>query len=151
MKQPLSLRARAMAILSRRETSRLELQRKLAPYAENEQELTQVLSEFSERDWQSDERFTETFIRSKSQKHGRLRLKNDLAAKGIARELINAYLPDDEDERHQAIEIVRKKFKHAPQTSQDKQKQMRFLAYRGFTADIAHAAIHEAWLENDSV
>ncbi len=64
----LSLRARALNYLSRREISRVELARKLAPYAESQEELDNLLQEFSDRNWQSDERYTESFMASRSKK-----------------------------------------------------------------------------------
>ena len=64
-----------MDILSRQEVSRLGLKRKLTPHAESEEELENVLNEFSERNWQSDLRYAEAYIHSKSRKHGSLRLK----------------------------------------------------------------------------
>ena len=66
MKPQKSLRARAMDILSRQEISRVGLKRKLAPYAESEEELENVLDEFAERNWQSDQRYAEAYIHSKS-------------------------------------------------------------------------------------
>ena len=42
-----------MDILSRQEVSRLGLKRKLAPHAESEEELENVLNEFAERNWQT--------------------------------------------------------------------------------------------------
>ena len=56
MKPQKSLRTRAMDILSRQEISRVGLKRKLVPYAESEEELENVLDEFAERNWQSDQR-----------------------------------------------------------------------------------------------
>ena len=79
-----TLRARALDILSRQEISRAELKRKLAPHAENEEEIERVLNEFADRRWQSDERYAEAYIHSKSRKHGSLRLKQALAQKGGA-------------------------------------------------------------------
>lgn len=72
-----------MDILSRQEVSRIGLKRKLAPHAESEEELENVLNEFAERNWQSDLRYAEAYIRSKSRKHGSLRLKQALAQQGI--------------------------------------------------------------------
>ena len=89
-----SLRARALDILSRREISRVELKRKLAPHAESEEELERVLAEFAERNWQSDERFVEAFVHSKSNRYGSLRLKQSLAAKGIDADTAREFLPD---------------------------------------------------------
>ena len=44
-----SLRSRAVAILARREHSRAELARKLAPHAESREEVEAVLDELAER------------------------------------------------------------------------------------------------------
>ena len=45
MKPEKSLRTRAMKILSRREISRAELKRKLAPYADSEEEIENILQD----------------------------------------------------------------------------------------------------------
>ena len=83
MKPPKTLRARALDILSRQEVSRVGLKRKLAPHAESEEELEKVLDEFAERNWQSDQRYAEAYIHSKSNRYGTLRLKQALAQQGI--------------------------------------------------------------------
>lgn len=144
-----SLRSRALDILSRREVSRLELKRKLAPYAESEEEIDKALAEFADRNWQSDERYTEAYVYSKSRKHGSLRLQHDLSAKGVERELIHAYLPDRDQELANACAVLRKKFPAPADNPKDKQKQARFLAYRGFPADTAYRAMRQAWDEDE--
>ncbi|MDO5058712.1 MAG: recombination regulator RecX [Neisseria sp.] len=145
-----SLRARAMDILSRREVSRLELKRKLAAYAESEEEIDAVLEEFSEHNWQSDERYAEAYIHSKSPKHGILRLKQGLAAKGVEKELVETYLPDSEQELQNACAVLRKKFKVPPEDWKEQQRYLRFLAYRGFTSDSAYRALDLAWEEEET-
>ncbi|MDO4697026.1 MAG: recombination regulator RecX [Neisseria sp.] len=147
-----SLRSRALDILSRREVSRLELKRKLAPYAEaeNEEEIDKVLEEFADRNWQSDERYAEAYVYSKSRKYGSLRLLHDLSAKGVERELIQAHLPDREQELANACAVLRKKFPSPADNPKDKQKQARFLAYRGFSTDTAYRAMQTAWHEEEN-
>lgn len=145
-----SLRVRAMEILSRREVSRLELQRKLAPYAETEEELAGVLDEFAQSNWQSDERFTEMFVRSKSKKLGSLRLQQELMNKGIDHETIAEFLPNSDSELQHAIDILHKKFKQPPSDFGEKQKQMRFLQYRGFSMDTIQAAVRQTWQDADA-
>lgn len=142
-----SLKSRALDLLARREMSRLELKRKLAPYAESEEEIEAVLAEFADLNWQSDERFAELLVNSKSHKHGRLRLKQELAMKGVDAETIAHYLPDAETDFVHACAVLRKKFAGVAESAQDKQKQMRFLLYRGFTADVAQRAMRYAWEE----
>ncbi|MBI3145525.1 MAG: recombinase RecX, partial [Pseudogulbenkiania sp.] len=54
-----SLKARAVDLLSRREHSRRELERRLAPFADSAEQLAALLDELAERGWQSDNRFAE--------------------------------------------------------------------------------------------
>ncbi|QEY23882.1 recombination regulator RecX [Neisseria animalis] len=147
MKPQKSLRARAMDILSRQEVSRAGLRRKLAPHAESTEELEQVLAEFSERNWQSDERYAEAYIHSKSRLHGTLRLKQALSAQGIDEEISTRFLPDRDSERQTAAAVLRKKFKQPAADLKEKQKQVRFLAYRGFDMDTIQTALRYAWDE----
>ena len=143
MKPQKSLRARAMDILSRQEISRVGLKRKLAPYAESKEELENVLNEFAERNWQSDQRY----IHSKSRQHGSLRLKQALAQQGIDETVSREFMPDKARELQTAVAVLRKKFKQPASDLKDKQKQTRFLAYRGFDMDTIHAALKSSWDE----
>lgn len=149
MKPQKSLRARAMDILSRQEVSRVGLKRKLAPHAESEEELEKVLNEFSEREWQSDRRYAEAYIHSKSRIHGNLRLKQALAQQGIDEQISSEWLPDREDELQTAVQVLRKKFKQPAEDLKEKQKQVRFLAYRGFNTDTIMTALKLAWPEEN--
>lgn len=145
-----SLKSRALEHLSRREMSRLELKRKLAPHAQSEDELENVLAELGELNWQSDERFTEMFVNSKSHKHGRIRLKQDLAMKGVDSDIIKQFLPDADTDLQHACEVLRKKFRQPASEVAEKQKQMRFLLYRGFSGDIAQKAMRIAWDDEEA-
>ena len=140
MKEGKSLKARALDLLARREYSRLELKRRLAPHAESEDEIDSLLAELSDRQWQSDERYAEAFIHSKSRSRGRLRLQQELAAKGVDESLVRANLPDRDTELANALAVLHKKFAAPPQDFQEKQKQIRFMLYRGFEMDIVQAA-----------
>ena len=140
-----SLESRALDIVARREVSRLQLQRKLAPYAQSEDELAAILDEFSARNWQSDTRYAEAYVNSKSPKHGALRLKQALAAQGISRELAQEFLPDADSELHNACQVLRKKFRQPATDFAEKQKQMRFLLYRGFEMETVQTALNSAW------
>lgn len=143
------LRVRAMEILSRQEISRAGLKRKLAPHAESESELEKVLDEFAERNWQSDERYAEAYIHSKSRQHGKLRLQQALAQQGIDAETGSRFMPDKEAERRTAATVLRKKFKQPACDLKEKQKQVRFLAYRGFDMDTIQTALKNAWNEDE--
>lgn len=147
MKQKISLRARAIAILARREISRAELARKLHPYADENDNLEALLDELAQKHWQSDERYTETYINSKSRLHGNLRLEQSLRQKGVDAALIADYLPDREQQINNAIAVLQKKYRQPPADLKEKHKCMHFLAYRGFSMDIIHSAIRQAWAD----
>lgn len=151
MKPEKSLRSRALDILSRREVSHLELKRKLMPYAQSEEELEAVLNEFAERRWQSDERYAEAYVHSKRSRYGSLRIKQALAAKGVDEETVRELMPDKAGELSVAADLLRKKFKQPGVDLKEKQKQMRFLVYRGFDMDTIQAAMKNAWDENGEI
>src|SRR3546814_2337183 len=63
-----SLKARAVGFLSRREHSRLELERKLAPYAADAAELERVLDQLEREQWLSNQRFAQALV-NRSEEH----------------------------------------------------------------------------------
>lgn len=140
-----SLLARALKLLARREYSRHELQQRLSVHSDNPSEIEAVLDELAERGWQSDERYAQSLIRSKSPRHGRLKIAHQLEQHGIdARD----WLPEADDEQQRAIAILQRKYATAPETWAEKQKAARFLAQRGFDTDTIFRAIKIAW-QND--
>ena len=143
-----SLRSRALDFLARREMSRVELAQKLAKYTEDQAEIEALLDEFASKNWQSDQRFTQNFVELRSRKYGYRRIVEELKQKGIDPDDSSQYKPERASELQAAFEILEKKFKSAPKTPEEKQKQMRFLAYRGFDFDIISAAI-KRWKEQD--
>ena len=74
----LSLKARAVGLLSRREHSRQELERKLAPHAESAESLAKVLDALTREGWQSDARFTQGWVHRKAPEQGAARIVRDL-------------------------------------------------------------------------
>lgn len=144
-KPELSLRARALQYLARREHSRAELRAKLLPcvQAEDEFEQTQsvdldgLLDDLTERGWLSDERATALFIHSKRSRFGTQRITHELKQRGISDELISAELGALKDsELEAARDVWRRKFGQLPQDAKEKAKQMRFMQSRGFGFDV---------------
>jgi len=127
--------ARAVDLLSRREYSRRELAQKLKPHAESEEQLSALLDQLSARTWQSDQRTAEQFIRAKSSQYGSLRLRQTLREKGLEPDVIEQALTEQNDvETAQAV--WQRKFGSLPETLQEKARQVRFLASRGFPAEV---------------
>lgn len=132
-----SLRERALACLSRREYSRLELKRKLAPYAEDEHEVESLLEDFSARGWLSETRFTDQIVHARRSKYGAQRIVQELKEKGVSADALAAVLPElQESELETARAVWAKKFGVLPQDARERAKQMRFMMSRGFSSGI---------------
>jgi regulatory protein len=132
-----SLKGRALQLLSQREHSRAELERKLAAHEEVPGELAQALDELQARDFINDGRVIESVINHRAGKLGAARLKQELAAKGLGGEAVAqalAALKDTELER--AREVWQKKFGELAQDPRERAKQARFLLTRGFAAEV---------------
>src|SRR5688572_10155034 len=104
---PQELKARALRFLVRREHSRDELARKLAPYAESNEILEGVLRELESRKQLSNERFAETRANWMARKYGAARIREDLKQKGVEAELLARVSIEGELERARAIQIGR--------------------------------------------
>ncbi|MEP6606778.1 MAG: recombination regulator RecX [Nitrosospira sp.] len=137
MKYGPSLKTRALGYLARREHSRLELERKLKPYAQTSEELSSVLDTLEQRGFLSAVRMVEQVIHMRKTKFGSLRIVHELREKGIAENLIAAALPNiKETEQHNSREVWRKKFSAVPANAKEFGRQMRFLMGRGFAPEV---------------
>jgi regulatory protein len=137
------LRVAAINLLSRREFSRHELYQKLIVRTSSDTYLLALLDQLTEAGYQSDQRFTESFLRSRINRGlGKMRIERELKEKGIDQDLIELCLQDDVDWFELAYESGLRKF-HSLDLSdyKDKQKAFRYLAYRGFAMDQIHFAV----------
>jgi len=131
---PAELKARALRHLVRREHSRAELARKLAPHAESPQAVAEVLDVLLSRKQLSDERFAEERARSLSRKYGAAKIRQDLKSKGVADEIVQRVSQEGELERARAILI--RKYREPAATREEKARRARFLQSRGFSGDV---------------
>ena len=130
------LRARALRLLARREHSRAELQRKLAPHAQEGSDLEALLDDFTRRGWLSEERFVEQTVRVKSRRFGPLKIAHHLREKGIGEAGIAEALVQSRSGQAEALEAVwRSRFGRAPADAAEKARQIRFLQGRGFALE----------------
>jgi regulatory protein len=135
--EAMSLRNRALGLLARREHSRTELQRKLAPHAEEPQELIALLDELAQRGWLSDARFAEALVHDKQAKFGTARLAYELRERGVEESVIRDQLAELKvSELERAHQVWQSKFGVLPEDAKARAKQMRFLQSRGFSLDV---------------
>lgn len=137
-----SLKSRALRLLSMREHSRLELERKLREHETREGELAEALDTLAARGFISDERVADSVLHRRAGKLGASRVKAELQAKGLDAEVVREaieQLRGTEVER--AREVWRRKFGQPPADAAERAKQMRFLAARGFSGETVRRVI----------
>jgi len=83
----------------------------------------------------SEERFIESRVHARASRYGQMRIRQELAQHGLTLgdEAAQA-LRNSEVER--AAEVLARKFPQAPATAAERARQARFLAGRGFAADV---------------
>ena len=140
--QTLSLTGRALRLLSTREHSRAELERKLARFEEETGQLAKVLDALAAKDFINEERVVESVLHRRSGKLGASRIRQELQAKGLAPDAVAQAMDDLRgSELERAREVWRKKFGQAPLDAAQRGKQMRFLASRGFGGETIHKVV----------
>ena len=107
-----SLKGRALRLLSQREHSRLELERKLAEHETEPGQLAKALDELQARGFISEERVIESVIHRRAGKLGTARVKQELAAKGLSGEAVTEAM-----EQLRGTELARLACAQQPQLS----------------------------------
>jgi regulatory protein len=138
-----SARDSALRALGRREHSAAQLKQKLEGRGYDEVAVEQVVGDLSERGWQSDARYAEVLIRSRvSQGYGRLYIEAELeVAKVPDAEISAAFAAAEVDWLQLAVTLHTRKFGAPPQTLEERHKQWRYLANRGFTPEQIRVAL----------
>lgn len=132
----LSLKGRALRLLSQREHSRLELSRKLAPHAESPEQLDALLDELERSRYLSSERFAESLAHRRAPRFGVRRIAQELGAHRLDGEVSGPVLASLRDtERERAHEAWRRRFGEPAADAAERAKQHRFLAQRGFSGE----------------
>lgn len=161
----------AFYYLGRREHSKKELREKLLTKECDPQAVENLLIEFEQEGYQSDERMTSAIIKdSIGKKHGKIRILQTLKKHGLTTIssvndiqtwidehgeffndlMINATTKEQEnlDENYavdwlaQAVEARVKKYgDNIPTNPKEKARQLRFLQYRGFDMEICFEAL----------
>lgn len=140
-----SLKGRALRLLSGREHSRSELERKLARFEEEPGSLALALDDLQAKGFISEQRVVESVLNRRAGKLGAQRIKQELQAKGLDPHAVMqavAELRSTELVRAQAVWV--KKFGTPAQDASEAARQMRFLAARGFGGDVIRRVVKAA-------
>ena len=129
------IRLKILDLLSRREHSQKEIIDKLKDRVGSKQKLFEELNTLSEENLQSDERFAESYTRSRSVKgFGPEKISFELKTKGINENLIDKMVYSDEINWMEIIRLeYKKKFNiHDNFSDEDINRAKKFLLQRGF-------------------
>ena len=132
-----SLKGRALRLLSQREHSRVELERKLAKYEEVPGTLAAALDELTAKDFISESRVVQSVLHQRAPRLGAMRVRQELQRKGIAPEaIVEAVAGLQESELSRARDVWQRRFDAPPSDMKERGRQMRFLLARGFSGGV---------------
>lgn len=147
-----ALHGRALAMLARREHSAGEIRDKLREMGGDTDLIDAVVVELQARKLQSDERFAESFVRSRAERgYGPRVIEMALRERGIDKETARIALEGSGyDWREHAVDVCRRRFGQSPAGNpKDRARQLRFLQYRGFAGAEISAALKGRLPEDD--
>ncbi|WP_159084210.1 regulatory protein RecX [Saccharobesus litoralis] len=133
-------------LLARRDYSQVEIKRKFYSQGYSSQLCEQLLSEFIDKGYQSDSRFTEVFVRNKiSRGYGKNKIFAELQAHKISYAEFELCLAELEvDWFSQLLQLYEKRYgETGPDNVKDKQKISRYLMQKGFNQQ----EINQLWRE----
>jgi regulatory protein len=146
----LSLKGRALKLLSQREHSRLELTRKLAPHAastdssDSSERLESLLDELERAGFLSSQRFAESLAHRRAPRFGLRRIEHELGEHRLDAAVAGPVLQGLRDtERDRALQAWRKRFGQPATDAAERAKHHRFLAQRGFTGEAIHWVLRQ--------
>jgi len=143
--EELSLKARALALLAKREHSRLELARKLARYTQDPDVLELLLDDLEQAGWLSDVRYAQAVIHRQASRQGAQRIAHMLRTQGVDTDHITELMaPLHDTEVARARAVWQKRFDQPPVDAKQYARQLRFMTYRGFSAEVLRQIIADA-------
>lgn len=129
-----------MRLLARREHSARELADKLVRRGFDAEVVGDAVAELAAGGWQSDQRFTEQYVRERVDKgEGPLKIRAALSERGIDGSRAEAALAAfDEEWIDRARAVCRRRFGDRPPASwNERARRARYLQQRGFPLEVA--------------
>ena len=134
---------KSLDILSRREHSVSELRNKLIRFNPDPNDLKDVIERLITSNFLDDKRFASAFIRSKAESgYGPNYISQYLTKKGIPSDKYDIYSLEI-DWEDKCLAQFNKKRRNKEINFKEKEKILRFLAYRGFSYEIIKNALKE--------
>ena len=139
------IRKKILDLLSRREHSKYELVLKLERRVDSSDKLLKEIDKLSDQNLQSDERFSESYIRSRyNSGFGPSRIKYDLLKRRVAELIINNAFRDVDLNWLEKLkkENIKKYGNENPKNMQELSKRTKFFVQRGFDQEMIRKIIY---------
>lgn len=138
----------AIKFLSYRSRSKKEMKDRMERKGYDNEVINKTLEWLKKYDLLNDKDFAEEYIKSKSKKYGRSRIKMELRGKGVDENIINNVLENEldyENEYETALEQAKKKLKVYKGEKREAiyRKLSAYLQRRGFSYDIVSKILKE--------
>lgn len=136
--------ARGIHLLSMREHSVYELTDKLIKKGFDAAVVDSVLQELLEANYVNDERFAESYVRSRQMRGmGPIKIKSELRSKGVSSSIIDEHIKESDACWYDAAEALHQKKYGNKELDSYKEwtARARFLQSRGFTMDHIHSTV----------
>jgi regulatory protein len=143
-RDPARVRAKALALLARREHSAQELKSKLLNRGYESTAVEAVLSSLEGQKLLSDARFVQEFVAARVRRgSGPMKIREELRGRGVAGEMVDQALAGlKAGSAEGAAAARRKRFgDDLPGDMQERARQARFLQQRGFSMDDIRKAL----------
>ena len=131
--------------LGRRDRTVAEMRGHLAKKGVEEAVGEAVIAELGEQGYLDDARYAKRFAEDRRALDGwgAERIERRLREVGVEREEIAAALADQDaaGELNAAVELLRRRFPHPPDTDRDRERALAFLARRGYDLETAYDAV----------
>lgn len=147
---PKRAKLRAMHLLKSREYTQKQLMDKLKQQYYPEDIIKEAVAYVEGYHYIDDERYTRDFISGQIEKKSRRRIEEDLARKGISRELTETIFQELEPEELQQAEygkikklLEKKKYNFEDAGYDEEQRMMAFLCRKGFSAEMVRTVMRQ--------
>ena len=131
-----------MRLLARREHSRAELARKLAPHAESAEQVQALLDELAAARLLSNERFAESLVHRRAARYGSATIGHELRTHGLDEDLVRDHLSVLERTELERVRAVwARRFGRKPESPAERARQLGFLLARGFSAATVYRVL----------
>jgi len=138
------VRRSALNLLARREHSRLELIQKLTQRGATREWIESTLDELQEQGLLSEQRYLESMVRTRSEAgFGPLHICQMLRSRGISKEEAEYALSSEELDWLSLLKATwQRKFNGKwPKTAKERDRQIRFLAQRGYPLELIQSLL----------